>query len=101
MTSWFVLLIVQTALVGRGRTDVHRRLGVAGGAIAVMVVVLTIVAAIIGLRVPRGIVAIDPTLVVMGHYARSVQRSDVTRLDEIGDQLWGAFVVIRVRMSQS
>jgi hypothetical protein len=65
MTSWFVLLIVQTALVARGRTDVHRRLGIAGGAIAVMVVVLTVIAAIIGLRVPRGLVAIDPTMVLV------------------------------------
>src|ERR1044071_9515795 len=33
-TSWILLLVVQTALVAKRRTDVHRRLGVAGGGLA-------------------------------------------------------------------
>jgi hypothetical protein len=33
-TAWMVLLIVQTALVARRHTPVHRRLGVAGGVLA-------------------------------------------------------------------
>jgi hypothetical protein len=34
-TSWIVLFLVQTVLVAARRVDVHRRLGVAGGALAV------------------------------------------------------------------
>ena len=30
-TCWLVLFIAQTTLVSAGRTDIHRRLGVAGG----------------------------------------------------------------------
>ena len=33
-SSWLILFIAQTALVAAGRTDVHRRLGVAGAALA-------------------------------------------------------------------
>ena len=39
-TSWVLLLIVQTSLVSAGRTDVHRRLGMAGFGLACLVVVL-------------------------------------------------------------
>lgn len=39
-TSWVVLLVVQTALVAKRRTDVHRRLGVAGAALAALMVVV-------------------------------------------------------------
>ena len=35
-TTWMLLLIVQTGLVATRRTPVHRRLGVAGGALAVV-----------------------------------------------------------------
>src|SRR5262245_53796234 len=38
MTAWFVLLVVQVWLVAAGRTSVHRRLGVAGAVLAVLVV---------------------------------------------------------------
>jgi hypothetical protein len=38
MTAWFVLLAVQAWLVAAGRTGVHRRLGVAGAVLAVLVV---------------------------------------------------------------
>ncbi len=37
-TSWIVLFIIQTSLVAARRTDVHRRLGVAGGLLAGMMV---------------------------------------------------------------
>ena len=37
---WILLLIVQTSLVSAGRTDVHRRLGMAGFGLACLVVVL-------------------------------------------------------------
>jgi hypothetical protein len=38
MTAWFVLFAMQAWLVEAGRTDVHRRLGVVGAALAVLVV---------------------------------------------------------------
>lgn len=40
MTSWFLLFIAQAWLVARHRTDLHRRLGVTGGVLAVVMVVL-------------------------------------------------------------
>ena len=33
-TAWILLLIVQTTLVAKGRTDVHRRLGILGAVLA-------------------------------------------------------------------
>lgn len=38
--SWMLFLLLQTTLVSTGRTAVHRRLGVAGGLLAVAVVVM-------------------------------------------------------------
>lgn len=40
MTAWFLLLFVQTALIAAGRRAVHRRLGIAGACVAVVVVLL-------------------------------------------------------------
>ena len=40
MTAWFLLLLVQTALIATRRRGVHRRLGIAGACIAVVIVVL-------------------------------------------------------------
>lgn len=37
-TAWMVLLVVQVSLVAVGRTRLHRQLGVAGGALAVLLV---------------------------------------------------------------
>jgi hypothetical protein len=48
--SWTVLLLVQTALVARRRTDLHRRLGVAGAVLAGAMVVVGISIAIVSLR---------------------------------------------------
>jgi hypothetical protein len=39
-TAWIALLVTQTLLVMRGRTDIHRRLGVDGGVLAPTMVVL-------------------------------------------------------------
>ena len=39
-TSWIVLLVAQVSLVAARRTDVHRRLGVAGGVLAGVMTVL-------------------------------------------------------------
>jgi hypothetical protein len=44
-SCWIVLLIAQTSLVGTGRVDVHRRLGLAGFGLALLVVVLGVLAA--------------------------------------------------------
>lgn len=46
MTAWIVLFIVQIGLVSAGRTDLHRRLGVAGGAVVVAMIALNVLAAI-------------------------------------------------------
>jgi len=40
MTAWFLLLLVQTALIATRRRAVHRRLGIAGAFVAVVIVVL-------------------------------------------------------------
>jgi hypothetical protein len=46
-TSWIVLLLTQTTLVAANRTNVHRRLGLLGGGIAMMIVVVGTMTAII------------------------------------------------------
>jgi len=65
MTSWFVLLLVQTSLVMARRTDLHRRFGVVGAVLAAVIVVMTVVTVVLGLRVPRGAFAIDATLALV------------------------------------
>lgn len=49
-TSWLVLLLVQTSLVARHRVDWHRRLGIAGAALATAMVPLGVAAGISGAR---------------------------------------------------
>jgi hypothetical protein len=44
LVSWFVLVVAQTSLVAADRTDLHRRLGILGGFVAVAVVVAALVA---------------------------------------------------------
>ena len=39
-SAWMVLLFIQTSLVAANRTDIHRRLGVAGGVLGVLMMVL-------------------------------------------------------------
>ena len=46
MSTWVALLVVQIALAEFGRTDLHRRLGVAGVGVAVLVVVIGTAAAL-------------------------------------------------------
>jgi hypothetical protein len=45
-SSWMILLLVQATLVSAGRTDIHRRLGVAGASLAGLVVVTGFAAAV-------------------------------------------------------
>ena len=40
MTAWFLLLLVQTALIATRRRAVHRRLGVSGAVVAAVIVML-------------------------------------------------------------
>ena len=39
-SAWMVLLLIQTSLVAANRTDIHRRLGVVGGVLGVLMMVL-------------------------------------------------------------
>jgi hypothetical protein len=45
-TCWIILFVVQVALVAAGRTDIHRRLGIAGAILAALMVVIGLMAAI-------------------------------------------------------
>jgi FtsH-binding integral membrane protein len=47
-TSWIVLFLAQTSLIATDRTWVHRRLGIAGAVIAVLMVLLGTTTAIVG-----------------------------------------------------
>lgn len=49
-SAWIVLFVVQTSLVAVRRTDVHRRLGVAGGALAVLMIVVGLMTAVAAAR---------------------------------------------------
>lgn len=90
-TSWLVLFVTQTTLVAAHRTDIHRRLGVAGGMIAVLMVLLGVTTALVRanqgatplpgisplsfLVVPLGDMFVFPILVGAGFYFR--RRPDV------------------------
>lgn len=56
--AWFVLLVVQPALVGAGRTDLHRALGRIGAAVSAAVVVTGVAGALIAARRPGGFMGI-------------------------------------------
>jgi hypothetical protein len=49
-TSWLMLLVGQTTLVATGRIDLHRRMGIAGAVIALLLVGLGVMTAIRGAR---------------------------------------------------
>ena len=46
MTLWIGLFLAQISLVAAGRTDLHRRLGVVGACLVVLILVVNIAAAI-------------------------------------------------------
>ncbi|MDQ1728951.1 MAG: hypothetical protein QOD33_1076 [Pyrinomonadaceae bacterium] len=46
-TSWLLLFVTQTTLVAAHRTDVHRRLGILGGVIAVLMILVGFATAVI------------------------------------------------------
>ena len=59
-TAWIVLLLVQTTLVAAQRTDLHRRLGVAGGVLAVLMTVLAYLVSIDAARRGSSIPGMSP-----------------------------------------
>jgi hypothetical protein len=46
-TSWLVLFVTQTTLVAAHRTDIHRRLGIVGGVIALLMILVGFTTAVI------------------------------------------------------
>ncbi len=61
MTAWIALFIGQTLLVEKGRTDIHRRLGALGAALAMAIVVVGPAVAVHGVRAGRHAVpGVDP-----------------------------------------
>lgn len=54
--AWLVLLLAQTSLVTAGRVDLHRRLGVAGAGLAVVMVVLGVVGSLLAAGRPTGFI---------------------------------------------
>jgi hypothetical protein len=59
-SAWILLFVTQTTLVAAGRTDIHRRLGIAGVVLAVGMVVLGTVLAISNAREGRAPPGIPP-----------------------------------------
>ena len=53
-SAWSVLLVIQAILVGVGRTDVHRKVGVLGVVIALGMVILGVAGALIAANRPTG-----------------------------------------------
>lgn len=90
-STWVALFLVQTTLVAAHRTDIHRRLGIAGGVIAVLMVVVGVTTAVIRAKqgatppggpdplvflvVPLGDMLVFSLLVSAGFYFR--RRPDV------------------------
>jgi hypothetical protein len=90
-TSWLVLFMTQTTLVAAHRTDIHRRLGILGGVIAVLMIIIGATTAIIRAKqgatpvpeisplsflvIPLGDISVFAVLVGAGFYYR--RRSDV------------------------
>ena len=56
--TWFILLVVQTTLVARGRLVVHRSLGVLGAVLATVMILAGLTGAIIAARRPGGFIGI-------------------------------------------
>jgi len=63
MTAWIVLFAVQASLVAARRVDLHRKLGIAGAALAALVVIVGAATAIEGAR--RGVSPGPPPLVFL------------------------------------
>ncbi len=57
-TGWVLLLVAQASLVAAGRTDVHRKLGRWGVALAIGMVMLGVLGSLIAARRPTGFVGV-------------------------------------------
>lgn len=69
MTAWMLLLVVQATLVSVRRTDIHRRLGVLGGVLAVAIVAIGVTVGIRSARLghaPTGIPALSFLAIPLG-----------------------------------
>ena len=64
-TAWVLLLVVQTSLVSARRVDIHRRLGLAGGALALLMVVMGYLVAIAAARRGFTMPGLPPPLVFL------------------------------------
>ncbi len=64
-TAWIVLYVVQTTLVSARRIDIHRRLGVLGGALALLMLVVGYTAAIAAARRGFSTPGLPPPLVFL------------------------------------
>lgn len=59
-SSWIALFLVQTTLVASKRTRIHRKLGVAGGVLVVLMILVGTVTAIVRAKGPSPIPGINP-----------------------------------------
>lgn len=59
-TGWLVLFFTQTVLIATRRTAVHRKLGIAGAILAVIMVILGVSAAIMSIRTNHTPPGLDP-----------------------------------------
>jgi drug/metabolite transporter superfamily protein YnfA len=64
-SAWVVLFVVQAALVSARRTDIHRKLGVVGGLLAVLMLVMGYQAAIAAARRGFSTPGLPPPLVFL------------------------------------
>jgi ABC-type nitrate/sulfonate/bicarbonate transport system substrate-binding protein len=87
-SSWIVLLVAQTSLVAGGRLDLHRRLGLAGMAIAALMIVIGPMTAV---AAARRDVAVD------GAPALRFLLTPLTDIVVFGALVWNAFLLRRSR----
>jgi hypothetical protein len=59
-SSWIALFITQTSLVAAKRTRTHMRLGIAGGVIAILMIIIGSVTAIVRAKGPSPIPGVNP-----------------------------------------
>lgn len=59
-TSWYALFFTQTVLIANQRPDIHRKLGIAGGALAAVMVILGVAAAVHAIRSNHTPPGLDP-----------------------------------------
>ncbi len=59
-SAWIILFLTQTVLIARGRTAVHRRLGIGGAILAMALLPVGVITAVTAARLGRGLPGIDP-----------------------------------------